>query len=265
MTGGIMPAGTDTVIMQEHTEQRGDDVILTAGHKAGQNVRHTGEDLKQGDVVLAPGTKLGPAELGLLASLGVTEVTVKRRLKVAFFSTGDELRSLGEPLEPGMVYDSNRYTLFGMLTRLGVDVIDMGVVRDDPALVRQAFTDAASMGDVIISSGGASAGDADYIRETLGALGQVGFWRIAIRPGRPLAFGRIHDSLFFGLPGNPVAVMVTFYQFVQPALVQMMGDTASSVAPVVRVRCLSPLRKKNRPNRVLSRDSKTGRNRAPRG
>jgi molybdopterin molybdotransferase len=178
---------------------------------------------------------------------------------VAFFSTGDELRSLGEALAPGDVYDSNRYTLYGMLTRLGVELIDMGVIRDDLEAVRDAFLEAARLADAIISTGGASTGEADYIGETLARLGEVRFWRIAIRPGRPLAFGRVGDALFFGLPGNPVAVMVTFYQFVQPALMRMMGCDQAHGIPVLRATCQSPLRKK--PGRVevyraiLSRDA----------
>jgi molybdopterin molybdotransferase len=189
-----------------------------------------------------------PAELGLLGSLGIAEVRVRRRLRVAFFSTGDELRSLGEALELGDVYDSNRYTLYGMLTRLGVELIDLGVIRDEPEAVRAAFNKAAELGDAVISTGGASTGEADYIGETLARLGEVRFWRIAIRPGRPLAFGRIGEALFFGLPGNPVAVMVTFYQFVQPALLRMMGSNEAHPNPMLRATCLSPLRK--RPGRV---------------
>ncbi len=169
-------------------------------------------------------------------------------MRVTFFSTGDELRHCGEPLEPGEVYDSNRYTLYGMLTRLGVEIIDMGVVRDEPEAVRIALREAARMGDVIISTGGASTGEADYIAPTLADLGEVRFWRIAIRPGRPLAFGRVGDALFFGLPGNPVAVMVTFYQFVQPALMRMMGSNTPHRNATLRATCVSRLRKK--PGRV---------------
>ena len=253
MTGAVMPPGTDTVIMKERVEEHcagGDEAIVVgAGHRAGQNVRQAGEDIAIGDRVLAPGKRIMPAELGLLGSLGIAEVSVKRRLRVAFFSTGDELRSLGEPLEqPGEVYDSNRYTLYGMLTRLGVELIDLGVIRDEPDAVRGAFLEAARLGDVVISTGGASTGDADYIGETLARLGEVRFWRIAIRPGRPLAFGRVGDALFFGLPGNPVAVMVTFYQFVQPALLRMMGSADIEPNPTVRAVCQTRLRKK--PGRV---------------
>ena len=260
MTGAVMPQGTDTVIMNEQVveqiDEQGEAIVISQaigqaineGHQAGQNVRQAGEDIAIGDRVLAAGKRIMPAELGLLGSLGIAEVCVKRRLRVAYFSTGDELRSLGEPLELGEVYDSNRYTLYGMLTRLGVELIDMGVIRDEPDAVRDAFCEGARIGDALISTGGASTGEADYIGETLARLGEVRFWRIAIRPGRPLAFGRVGDALFFGLPGNPVAVMVTFYQFVQPALLRMMGSEDAHPNPTVRATCQSPLRKK--PGRV---------------
>lgn len=263
MTGAVMPRGTDTVIMKEQVvetaDAEGEAIIVGQGHRAGQNVRQAGEDIGVGERVLAAGKRIMAAELGLLGSLGIAEVKVKRRLRVAYFSTGNELRSLGEPLALGEVYDSNRYTLHGMLTRLGVELIDLGVIRDEPDAVHAAFLEAARLGDAVISTGGASTGEADYIGETLADLGEVRFWRIAIRPGRPLAFGRIADALFFGLPGNPVAVMVTFYQFVQPALLRMMGSNDGHPNPTVRVICESRLRKK--PGRVevyraiLSRDA----------
>lgn len=244
MTGAVMPTGTNTVIMQENANVSDGQVSVEAGHKSGQNVRQAGEDIRKGHTVLHAGVRLMPAEIGLLASLGRTEVSVVRRPRVAFFSTGDELRSLGEPLALGEVYDSNRYTLFGMLRRLGVDTLDMGVIPDTPDAVASAFEQATRVADVVITSGGVSTGDADYVKTTLEALGQVGFWKIAIRPGRPLAFGRIGDAVFFGLPGNPVAVMVTFYQFVQPALRQIMGELDSRPTPLLRATCRSPLRKK---------------------
>jgi molybdopterin molybdotransferase len=248
MTGAVMPPGTDTVIMMEQVEKladrQGEVIVIASGHELGQNVRDAGEDIAAGSRVLDAGKRIMPAELGLLGSLGIGEVAVKRRLRVAFFSTGDELRSVGESLEPGDVYDSNRYTLYGMLTRIGVELIDMGVVRDEPEAVRDAFHEAAHIGDAVISTGGVSTGEADYVTETLAELGEVRFWRIAIRPGRPLAFGRVGDAIFFGLPGNPVAVMVTFYQFVQPALMRMMGDGDAHPNPTVRVTCMSHLRKK---------------------
>ena len=225
MTGAVIPQGADTVIMQEHVSRNDDSIQISHGHRCGQNVRYAGEDLAQGQVVLSPGRRLTPADLGMLASLGVPEVSVHRRPRVAFFSTGDELRSLGEILEEGQIYDSNRYTLHGMLTRLGVEVIDMGVIKDRREDVREAFLHAAEMADVVITSGGVSVGEADFVKETLEELGQVGFWKIAMRPGRPLAFGEINGARFFGLPGNPVSVMATFYLFVREALQQLSGQT----------------------------------------
>ena len=259
MTGAVMPEGCDTVVMQEHARVDGDRVRIATGHCKGQNVRQAGEDLAAGDVMLRAGTRVLPAALGMLASVGVGEVEVLRRLRVAYFSTGDELRSIGEPLPPGHIYDSNRYTLHGMLTRLGVDFTDMGVVRDDPALLADALDRACADADVVITSGGVSTGDADYVKDLLAERGQVGFWRIAVRPGRPLAFGRLGQAMFFGLPGNPVAVMVTFYQFVQPALRAMTGERAPAPTPLLTARCPEPLRKK--PGRieyyraVLARDA----------
>ncbi len=242
-TGAVMPAGADTVVMQERTARDGDTLTIDSATGAGDNVRAAGEDIRKGAVVLNAGSRLQPAELGLLASLGMAEVSVKRRLRVAFFSTGDELRSVGEPLEPGMIYDSNRYTLYGMLARLGCEIIDMGIVKDTPEATDEAFRAAADCADVLITSGGVSVGEADYVKSTLEALGQVGFWKVAMKPGRPLAFGHVRDTTFFGLPGNPVSVMVTFYQFVQPALRRMMGDQVTQ--PVtVRATCQSKLRKK---------------------
>ena len=244
MTGAVMPTGTDTVVMQEQVEVHGDRVRLGADHRPGQNVREAGEDLRRGKTVLPAGRRLLPAELGLLASLGVGEVSVRRRLRVATFSTGDEIRSLGQSLEAGQIYDSNRYTLFGMLTRLGVEVIDLGVIPDTAAAIRGAFAEASACSDAVITSGGASASEADFVAQTLRELGEVGFWRIAIRPGRPLAFGRIGDAFVFGLPGNPVAVMVTFYQFVQPALRRMLGERDARPVPMLQARASEDLRKK---------------------
>ena len=223
MTGGAMPPGTDTVIMQEHAELTDDVIEIDADHKQGQNVRAAGEDLKRGQVVLEVGHRLAPADLGLVASLGIGEVPICRKVRVAYFSTGDELRSIGEPLGVGEIYDSNRYTLFAMLKRIDAEIIDMGVVRDTREAVQAALEDAAAVADVVITSGGVSVGEADYIKEVLATIGQVRFWKVAMKPGRPLAFGSIGSTRFFGLPGNPVSVMVTFYQFVQPALLKMAG------------------------------------------
>lgn len=247
MTGGVMPEGTDTVVIQERTERTGDVIRIGADTRPGDNVRQAGEDIAIGDMILAKGTRLTPADLGLIASLGIGEVMVTRKPRVAFFSTGDELQSIGEKLQAGNVYDSNRYTLHGMLSRLGVELIDMGVIRDVREDLDKAFTEAASYADVVITSGGVSVGEADYIKEILARLGQVNFWKVAIKPGRPLAFGKLNNAWFFGLPGNPVSVMVTFYQFVQPALHKLMAR--QYIEPLTtRATCLSKLKK--RPGRV---------------
>ncbi len=244
MTGAVLPPGTDTVVIQEVVRTEGARVVVPPGQKTGQNTRRAGEDLARGGLVLRAGHPVRPAELGLLASLGLAEVAVRRRLRVAFFSTGDELVSIGAALKEGEVYDSNRYTIYGMLLRLGVDVIDMGVVRDDPAALERAFRQAAATADAIVSSGGVSVGEADFTRDLLAKIGEVLFWKIAMRPGRPMAFGRIGAAYFFGLPGNPVAVMVTFYEFVRDALLALSGRTDDYRLPVVRVPCTSALRKK---------------------
>jgi molybdopterin molybdotransferase len=259
MTGAVMPAGLDTVVPQEFTRTDPDGrVRIPAGTvQAGDNRRLAGEDLARGEVALAAGRMLTPADLGLLASLGQAEVPVFRRLRVAFFSTGDELRSIGEPLDTGCVYDSNRYTIWGMLQRLGVDLIDMGVVRDDPAALREAFSRAAASADAVITSGGVSVGEADHTKQVMRELGEVLFWKIAMRPGRPMAIGRLggrqteagrlgepgHQAMLFGLPGNPVAVMVTFYAFVRDALLAMAGATPQPL-PLLRAVSTNALRKK---------------------
>jgi molybdopterin molybdotransferase len=244
MTGAVMPAGTDTVVIQEVVRADGDRIVVPAGQKQGQNRRLAGEDLELGRVVLRAGQLVRPAELGLIASLGRAEVAVRRKLRVAFFSTGDELASIGTPLKEGEVYDSNRYTLYGMLLRLGVELIDVGVVRDDPAALERAFKEAAASADAIVSSGGVSVGEADFTRELLGRLGEVLFWKIAMRPGRPMAFGRVGGAWFFGLPGNPVAVMVTFYGFVRDALLALAGRTDQCTLPLLRAPSATALRKK---------------------
>jgi molybdopterin molybdotransferase len=246
-TGAPMPSGADTVVMQERALDLGGRVRVDARSRAGQNVRQAGEDMAAGDAVLEPGRTLTPADLGLMASLGVAEVAVRRRPRVAFFSTGDELRSIGQPLGEGDVYDSNRYTLFGMLTRLGVDILDMGVVPDVPELLDDALQGAAADADLVLTSGGVSVGEADYIKGLLERIGSMGFWKIAMKPGRPLTFGRIGGSLFLGLPGNPVAVMVTFYQLVQPALVKLMTGREE---PTLLVRAEAACRLRKRPGRT---------------
>ncbi len=243
MTGGVVPEGADTVVMQERAQADGKSVTFAAGQKAGQNVRQAGEDLEAGSVALRRGRIVRPAELGLLASLGVGEVAVYRPLRVAFFSTGDELKGIGTTLGEGEIYDSNRYTLHGMLTRLGCELLDMGVVRDDPALIEQAFREAAANADVVITSGGVSVGEADFVRGMLEKLGEVVFWKIAMKPGRPLAYGRIGGAHFFGLPGNPVSVMVTFYQFVRDALLVLSGASPVEPVPTFSATCTTRLRK----------------------
>ncbi|MCC5808968.1 MAG: molybdopterin molybdenumtransferase MoeA [Ectothiorhodospiraceae bacterium] len=247
MTGAPMPRGTDTVIIQEQAERDGDLLRIGLGHQPGQNVRAAGEDLKAGQVVFRAGTRIGAAELGMLGSLGLVEVAVMRRLRVAFFSTGDELQTAGTTLQAGQIYDSNRYTLYAVLNRLGVEATDMGVVPDDPESIETAFRDAASFADAIITSGGVSVGEADFVKDILRRLGEVNFWKIAMRPGRPLAFGRIRNAWFFGMPGNPVSVVATWYQFVQPALRRLMGQELSKPLSF-RVRTLERLRK--RPGRT---------------
>ena len=244
-TGGVMPQGADTVVMQERASEAHDTVTITAGAvgRAGQNRRLAGEDLKRGAVVFTAGQPVHAAEIGMLASLGVNEVSVYRRLRVAFFSTGDELRSIGQPLRAGEIYDSNRYTLYGMLTRLNCEVLDMGVVRDDPAALERALATAAASADVVVTSGGVSVGEADFVREILGRMGEVLFWKIAMKPGRPLAYGRVGNAHFFGLPGNPVAVMVTFYQFVRDALMVLQGRRELPVVPTFTARLAMPVRK----------------------
>jgi molybdopterin molybdotransferase len=243
MTGGVIPTGADTIVMQEHARVEDGWATIGDGHKAGQHVRRAGEDLKTGQVVLKRGQLMRPAEIGMIASLGVGEVEVFRKLRVAFFSTGDELVSIGKPLAEGQIYDSNRYTLYGMLERLGCEITDMGVVRDDPALLEKAFRDAAAKADVVITSGGVSVGEADFVKQLLDKLGEVVFWKIAMKPGRPLAYGKIGGAHFFGLPGNPVSVMVTFYHFVRDALWQLAGRDPVPPLPTFLVPCTSNLKK----------------------
>ena len=248
MTGAVMPAGTDTVLPQELASVAGEHITVPDGVlRPGDNRRLAGEDLRLGDAALRAGRLLRPADLGLMASLGRAEVPVLRKLRVAFFSTGDELRSVGEPLDAGCVYDSNRYTLWGMLQRLGVDMLDRGVVRDEPALLEAAFSHAAANADAVITSGGVSVGEADHTKQVMAALGDVLFWTIAMRPGRPMAIGRIasggHDAILFGLPGNPVAVMVTFYAFVRDALLAMSG-AGVELLPMLKAASTSAIRKK---------------------
>jgi molybdopterin molybdotransferase len=248
MTGAILPDNLDTVVPQEFCQVATTHDVTTITIppnilKAGDNRRLMGEDLMQGQAALKAGQHLTPAALGLVASLGLPDVRVHRRLRVAYFSTGDEVLSLGEAPREGAVYDSNRYTVFGLLRRMGCEVMDMGVVRDEPTLLEAAFAKAALEADAIITSGGVSVGEADFTKAMMKKLGDVAFWKIAMRPGRPMAVGRIGKSVLFGLPGNPVAVMVTFLAFVRPALLRMMGSTANPF-PMLRAKSIEPLRKR---------------------
>ena len=248
MTGAVMPAGLDTVVPQEFCSASEGKVTIPPGVvQPGDNRRLAGEDLAAGEVALHEGRVLRPADIGVLASLGQAEVAVFRKLRVAFFSTGDELRSIGEPLAEGCVYDSNRYTMWAMRQRLGVDMLDMGVVRDDPGALEATFRRAAESADAVITSGGVSVGEADHTKRVMAALGDVLFWRIAMRPGRPMAIGQIrssgHNAILFGLPGNPVAVMVTFYAFVRNALLAMSGATPQTL-PMLRAASDKAIRKK---------------------
>ncbi len=243
MTGAVVPDGADTVIMQEHAEVDGDNIKIGNEHKKGQNVRNPGDDFSTGDIIIKAGERLSPAKLGLLASVGVTQLNVVRTPVVAFFSTGDELKGVGETLQPGDIYDSNRYILFGMLQKMGVQCIDMGVIPDIKEEIELTLQEAASCADVVITSGGASVGEADYIKQILDDIGQVNFWKIAMKPGKPLAFGNVNDALFFGLPGNPVSAMATFYQFVQPTL-RILGGESLNDGITLRAKCVSALKKR---------------------
>jgi molybdopterin molybdotransferase len=243
MTGAVVPVGADTIVIQEFVRVEGQEALVPPGQMRGQNLRRAGEDLQAGRPALPAGKIVRPAELGLLASLGIAEVTVRRRVRVALFSTGDELVSIGNQPKQGEIFDSNRYTIYGMLTRLGCEVIDLGVVRDRPEALEEALLAASRDADAIITSGGVSVGEADFIRGLLERLGEVLFWKIAMKPGRPMAFGRIGQAFLFGLPGNPVAVMVTFYQFVRDALLRMMGVAPVQPLPSLRVPCVSSLKK----------------------
>ena len=254
MTGALMPTGCDTVIPQEFTSDKDENVIEFKQDqlKPGENRRLRGEDLQKDKPAIAAGRLLRPSDLGLAASLGIASLPVKRKLKVAILSSGDELRALGQALDAGSIYDSNRYSLTGLLNRLNLEIIDCGIVRDDPTLLKQAFIDAASKADVLISSGGVSVGEADFTKQIMQELGDVGFWKIAMRPGRPMAFGVLkpvsgkfpaRKTLFFGLPGNPVAVMVTFYQFVRAALLQLNGANQTE-PPLTQAIAEAPIRKK---------------------
>lgn len=243
MTGAMMPSGTDSVVVQEKVSLTGNSVSFPKPASSKMNVRYAGEDLSLGQTVLPAGHLMQAADLGLLASLGIAQINVYRKLKVAFFSTGDELAGIGQPLKIGQVYDSNRYTLYGMLSRLGVDIIDLGAIADDPDLLEKTLLAASQQADAVITSGGVSVGEADHMKTLLSKHGQVLFWKINMKPGRPLAYGKIGQAHYFGLPGNPVAVMVTFYQFVRLALLTLMGQTPVPPLPTFNVVCTEPIKK----------------------
>lgn len=231
MTGAMLPQGADAIVMQEETEVSGENLVkICKTPKFGQNIRRIGEDVQQGSQVLAKGSQLNVASLPLLASLGIAEVPVFPRLKVAILSTGDELTSVGKPLEQGKIYDTNRFTVRLMLEKLNCEVLDYGILPDDPAIFERTFTEAQSKADMLITSGGVSVGEADFTKEVLEKLGGIGFWKIAMKPGKPFAFGKLEKAWFFGLPGNPVSALVTFYQLVQPAIAHMSGLNAERLA-----------------------------------
>lgn len=243
LTGAVIPENLDTIVIQEDTNVVGDQVhFADISYRQGQHVREAGEDITEGELALRRGQIIGTAELGLLASVNHSEILAYRKPVVAFFSTGDELRSVGKALEPGEIYDSNRYTLFGMLTELHVDLIDLGVVADNLDDTVDALKEGASKADIVISCAGASVGDSDFVAQALEILGELTFWKVAMKPGRPLAFGKINDARFFGLPGNPVSVMVTFDKFVKPALKKLKGERQSQ--PIqIDARCTREIKK----------------------
>ena len=254
MTGAVMPPGLDTVVPQELCRLEDGRIHIAPGTlRAGDNRRLRGEDLTRGRPAVAAGRRLRPADLGLIASLGIAEVAVVRRLRVALFSTGNELRTLGQPLDAGCIYDSNRYSLMGALERLDVEVIDLGLVRDDPEALAATQDEAIARADVVLTSGGVSVGDADFTKDLLARRGEIAFWKVAMRPGRPFAFGPLRRAeqadaaWLFALPGNPVAALVTFYAFVRDALLTLGGATPQPL-PVLRARCTTPVRK--RPGRT---------------
>lgn len=241
MTGAPLPAGCDAVVMQEETEQTSDGICITAKVAPGQNIRRRGEDIRIGAQVLPAGKRLTCAELPLLASLGIAEVSVVRQVRVALFSTGDELQLPGQPLAEGQIYDTNRLAVHLMLQQLGCEVINLGIIRDDPQALRQAFLEADCRADVTLSSGGVSVGEADYTKQILDEMGEITFWKLAIKPGKPFAFGRLRHSWFCGLPGNPVSAALTFYQLVQPLLAKLSGLQGYALPPRLRARAATPL------------------------
>ncbi len=243
MTGAVMPENTDSVVMQEYIALQGDTMSITKAAKTGQNVRQAGEDIREGTVVLRAGRRVSAADLGLLASLGIAKVKVYKKPRVAFFSNGDEIRQVGEPLKIGELYDSNRHTLYAMLKNAGVKSTDLGVVGDDYDAIKKIIQKGDKVADMVVTSAGASVGEADYIYDILSELGKVNLWKIAVKPGRPLAFGELKNSVFFGLPGNPVSVMTSFASCIKPAIEKLSGQQASS--PIqLKAKTTSDIRKR---------------------
>lgn len=245
MTGAPMPADLDTVIMQEHCERIQNTIRIDHQHSAGQNVRLAGEDIRADTIILQRGKLLNPADIGLLASLGISEIKVTRKLRIAIASTGDEIYPLSEQPSAAGLYDSNRYSLLAALDRPDIEIINLGIIKDQESELIAQFNKTADYADIIISSGGVSVGAADFTKAALKKSGQINFWKIAIKPGRPLAFGKIKHSIFFGLPGNPVAVLVSFYQFVLPALEKALGINDNPIAPLIKARSSQAMRKKS--------------------
>jgi molybdopterin molybdotransferase len=243
MTGAPIPEGADVVVMQERARIENERVVILELPQAGQNIRRRGEDLNQGEIAIARGTLLEPAHLGLLASLGFTQVEAYRPLKVAFFTTGDELIEPGQPLAPGQIYDSNRQTVAALLASLKVETRDLGRVPDDPDTLKAICTKASEWADAIISCGGVSVGEADFVKTVMAKLGEVVFWKLSLKPGRPFSYGRLGRAHFFGLPGNPVAVVVTYLLLVRPALIKLSGIADSPELVTFPMQCLSKLKK----------------------
>jgi molybdopterin molybdotransferase len=243
MTGATIPTGLNAVIPQEHVELNEGVISFKTKPHINQNIRHMGEDIKSGQIVHQNGRRIEPCDLGLFASLGIDSISVYRKIKVAFFSTGDEIISLGNPLLPGHVYDSNRYSLIGLLKRLDVEMFDLGIIPDDKKVIEDTLKKASNIADIVITTGGVSVGEADYMKDILKKIGEILFWKISMKPGRPLAFGKIGKCHYFGLPGNPVSTMVTFYQFVREAILTLSGQTPIPKIPLIKAKLLGPIKK----------------------
>ena len=243
MTGATIPSGLNAVIPQEHVELYEGVITFKTKPLTNQNIRRTGEDIKRGQTVFQNGRPLEPCDLGLLASLGIDSIKVYRKIKVAFFSTGDEIISLGKSLLPGQVYDSNRYSLIGLLKRLDVDMLDFGVIPDDKKAIEVTLLKASNIADIVVTTGGVSVGEADFMKDILKKIGEILFWKISMKPGKPLAYGKIGQCHYFGLPGNPVSTMVTFYQFVREAILTLSGQTPIPKIPLIKAKLLGPIKK----------------------